>query len=68
MASNGTGIGKIFNQQPGWSKDSIMEIAFGIVGMILGVAAVWLGVRLYRELTPLFARVEGWEMGGGREG
>jgi hypothetical protein len=39
-----------------------MEIAFGIVGTMLGVAAVWLGVRLYRELTPLFSRVAGWEM------
>jgi hypothetical protein len=59
MAPNGTGIGKIFNEQPGWSKDSIMEIAFGIVGTMLGVATVWLGVRLYRELTPLFSRVQG---------
>jgi hypothetical protein len=59
MASNGTGIAKIFNEQPGWSKDSIMEIAFGIVGTMLGVATVWLSVRLYRELTPLFSRVEG---------
>jgi hypothetical protein len=59
MAPNGTGIGKIFNEQPGWSKDSIMEIAFGIVGTMLGVATVWLSVRLYRELTPLFSRVEG---------
>jgi hypothetical protein len=61
-ASNGTGMAEIFNEQPGWSKDSIMEIAFGIVGTMLGVAAVWLGVHLYRELTPLFSRVEGWEM------
>ena len=58
-ASNGTGIANIFNDQLGWSKDSIMEIAFGIVGTMLGVATVWLSVRLYRELTPLFSRVEG---------
>jgi hypothetical protein len=62
MASNGTGIAKVFDEQAGWSKGSIMEIAFGIVGTMLGVAAVWLGVRLYRELTPLFSRVAGWEM------
>jgi hypothetical protein len=61
--SNDTGIASIFNNQPGWSKDSIMQITFGIVGTMLGVAAVWLsvypGVRRYRELIPLFSKVVG---------
>jgi hypothetical protein len=61
--SNDTGIVSIFNNQPGWSKDSIMQITFGIVGTMLGVAAVWLSVypsvRRYRELIPLFSKVVG---------
>jgi hypothetical protein len=60
-AANGTGIANYFNNQPGWTKDSIMEITFGIMGTMLGVAAVW-----YRELAPLFSRVVGWEMVRGR--
>jgi hypothetical protein len=40
-----------------------MQITFGIVGTMLGVAAVWLsvhpGVRRYRELIPLFSKVVG---------
>jgi hypothetical protein len=52
-ASNATGIASIFNDQPGWSKDSIMAITFGILGTVLGVAAVWVGsqngMRHYRE-------------------
>jgi hypothetical protein len=52
-ASNGIGIVNVANDQPGWSKDSIMAITFGIAGTILGVAAVWLGVHhgvhRYRE-------------------
>jgi hypothetical protein len=67
-ASNVTGIASIFNDQPGWNKDSIMAITFGILGTILGVAAVWVGaqngMRRYRERTPFFSRVVGWEMVG----
>jgi hypothetical protein len=67
-ASNATGIANIFNDQPGWSKDSIMAITFGILGTMLGVAAVWVGaqngMRRYRERTPFFSRVVGWEMVG----
>jgi hypothetical protein len=52
-ASNGIGIVNVANDQPGWSKDSIMAITFGIAGTILGVATVWLGVHhgvhRYRE-------------------
>jgi hypothetical protein len=67
-ASNVTGIASILNDQPGWSKDSIMAITFGILGTVLGVAAVWVGaqngMRRYRERTPFFSRVVGWEMVG----
>jgi hypothetical protein len=58
--SSAAGIANIFNDQPDWSKDSIMAITFGILGTMLGVAAVWLGahngVRRYRERTAFFSR------------
>jgi hypothetical protein len=67
-ASNATGIASVFDDQPGWSKDSIMAITFGILGTMLGVAAVWVGaqngMRRYRENAPFFSGVVGWERMG----
>ncbi|KAH8588800.1 hypothetical protein B0O99DRAFT_746509 [Bisporella sp. PMI_857] len=50
-----------------WSRDFIMDISFGIMGTVLGVASLWLALR-HRKRLASENRGGGHRLNNGRDG